>query len=53
MVSQLEALWAGCGQVLGDEDRATLNARVLLGVALRSAGQPELAERHVDAARMA
>ena len=51
VVRQINAVWGRCREALGDDDDATLNARVLLGVALRTAGQPELAEVHIDEAR--
>ena len=35
----------------GTTTAITLNARLLLGVAQRCAGHPELAESHIDAAR--
>ena len=40
----MSTVWAQCRDTLGDNDRNTLTARVLLGVALRCAGHPELAE---------
>lgn len=51
VATRAEALWERCSTELGEDDRATLNARVLLGVALRSAGDPEKAEGHIDEAR--
>ena len=50
-VTQVEAVWAESREALGDEDRATLNARVLLGAALRSCGHPDQAEEHIDESR--
>ena len=48
----MEAVWAQCRDTLGDNDRNTLNARLLLGVALRCAGHPDQAEAHIDSARI-
>ncbi len=50
-VTRMETVWAQCRDTLGDNDRTTLNARLLLGVALRQAGHPEQAESHIDWAR--
>jgi hypothetical protein len=50
-VAQMETVWSQCRDALGDDARATLNARVLLGVAQRCAGHPGLAEGHIDEAR--
>ena len=50
-VTRMEAVWGHCRATLGDSDRITLNARLLLGVALRCAGRPEQAERHIEWAR--
>jgi tetratricopeptide (TPR) repeat protein len=45
-VIRMERVWADCREVLGEDDLATLNARVLLGRALRSNGDPGKAEEH-------
>jgi len=50
-VTRMETVWGQCREALGDSDRTTLNARLLLGVAQRCAGHPELAESHIEAAR--
>jgi MinD-like ATPase involved in chromosome partitioning or flagellar assembly len=50
-VTRMEAVWAECRDALGDDDRGTLNARVLFGVALRSAGHPDQAEDHLHESR--
>ena len=50
-VTQMTAVWTRCRAALGDNDRATLNAQVLLGVAQRCAGRPDLAQEHFDQAR--
>jgi MinD-like ATPase involved in chromosome partitioning or flagellar assembly len=50
-VARMETVWTQCREVLGDDDRATLNARLWLGVAHRSAGHPELAADHIEGAR--
>jgi MinD-like ATPase involved in chromosome partitioning or flagellar assembly len=49
--SRMDAVWVQCRDTLGENDRNTLNARLLLGVAQRCAGHPELAETHIDSAR--
>ena len=48
---RMEILWEQCRDTLGDNDRITLNARLLLGVALRCAGHPDLAADHIDWAK--
>jgi MinD-like ATPase involved in chromosome partitioning or flagellar assembly len=50
-VSQIQTVWDQSRKTLGDEDRNTLTARALLGVALRCAGHPGTAEHHIIAAR--
>ena len=50
-VTRAEAVWTGCRDVLGRDDRIILDARLLLGVAQRCAGHPDLAAPHIDAAR--
>lgn len=51
-VQQLETVWGRCQVILGRDDRATLNARLELGVAYRCAGNLEEATTHIDAARI-
>jgi MinD-like ATPase involved in chromosome partitioning or flagellar assembly len=51
-VTRMETVWALSRDTLGDNDRNTLTARLLLGVALRCAGHPELAGSHIDSARI-
>ena len=51
VVTQMTDVWARCQAALGDDDRATLNAQVLLGVALRCDGRPDMAQEHFDRAR--
>ena len=45
-VSRIEAVWGQCRGTLGDFDRITLNARLLLGVALRCAGHADQADSY-------
>jgi MinD-like ATPase involved in chromosome partitioning or flagellar assembly len=49
-VARIENVWTQCREILGHTDRTTLNAQVLLGVAQRQTGHPELAERHISPA---
>jgi len=51
--TRMENVWAQCRSTLGDNDRITLNARLLLGVAHRCAGRLDLAVEHIDAAKNA
>jgi Tetratricopeptide repeat/NB-ARC domain len=48
---KMSTVWAQCRDELGDSDRNTLTARLLLGVAQRCAGHPETAESHIDASK--
>lgn len=50
-VRQIDSVFRQCQAALGEEDRATLNARVLLGVALRCDGRADEAAEHVGPAR--
>ena len=50
--TRMNSVWAQCRDILGEDDRNTLNARLLLGVAQRCSGNPELAESHIDGARI-
>ena len=50
--ARMETVWAQCRDTLGENDRNTLNARLLLGVAQRCAGHAEQAETHIESARM-
>ena len=45
-----KTVWGQCVETLGDSDRTTLNARLLLGVALRCVGHPEEAADHIERA---
>jgi MinD-like ATPase involved in chromosome partitioning or flagellar assembly/tetratricopeptide (TPR) repeat protein len=48
---RMEAVLAASREVLGDDDRITLNARLWLGIAQRCTGRAEDAAVHIDAAR--
>jgi MinD-like ATPase involved in chromosome partitioning or flagellar assembly/tetratricopeptide (TPR) repeat protein len=50
-VARMEIIWGQCRDTLGDNDRQTLNARLLLGVAQRCAGHPDKAEGYIEWAR--
>jgi MinD-like ATPase involved in chromosome partitioning or flagellar assembly len=50
--TRVNMVWTQCRDTLGDNDRNTLTARLLFGVAQRCAGHPESAEAHIDAARI-
>lgn len=49
--TRIEAVWGQCRATLGDCDRISLKARLLLGVALRCAGHTDRAEAHIEEAR--
>lgn len=50
-VTRAEDVWAQSRDALGRDARITMNARLLLGVACRCAGDAERAVPHIDAAR--
>jgi len=50
VVTEMEQVWKDYRREVGDDDRATLNARALLGVALRTAGRRRDAEEHISMA---
>jgi hypothetical protein len=49
-VSRIETVWNQSRATLGDDDKISLTARLLLGVALRCAGHTDLAESHIEEA---
>ncbi len=50
VVTEMERVWTDYQREVGDDDRATLNARALFGVALRIAGRQKDAEDHISTA---